>query len=73
MRVDENGITIYDWRTLKPLTIDRDECVEKIEEAAAITASVAFNVGQILSDLESQKEIDKKLDEIFKIFQDQDG
>jgi hypothetical protein len=73
VRVDENGITIYDWRTLKPLTIDRDECVEKIEEAAAITASVAFNVGQILRDLESQKEIDKKLDEIFKIFQDQDG
>jgi hypothetical protein len=73
VRVDENGITIYDWRTLKPLTINRDECIEKIEEAAGITASVAFNVGQILRELESQAEIDKKLDEIFKIFEDQDG
>jgi hypothetical protein len=73
VQIDENGIAIYDWRTLQRLTIDRDECVGKIEKAIAITVNLDFNVARLVKDVESEKKIHEMLEEIFKTVDNQDG
>jgi hypothetical protein len=47
---------IYDGRTLKRLTINRDECVVKIEQATELTVNLDSNMGDLLRNVESQKE-----------------
>jgi hypothetical protein len=71
VRIDGNGIAIYDGRTLKRLTISRAECVAKIEQAIALTVDLDSNMGDLLRNVESQKKISNMLDEIFKTVEDQ--
>ena len=73
VHIDENGIAIYDFRTLQRLTINRDECAGKIEKAIAITVNLDFNVARLVKDVESEKKIHEMLEEIFKTVEDQDG
>ncbi len=73
VQIDANGITIFDWRTLKQLTINRDECVEKIQEAIGLTVLLDFNVGSLLRNIESDQKTREMLEEIFKTVEDQVG
>jgi hypothetical protein len=70
VQLDDNGITIYDWRTRKQLTINRDECVEKIHEAIKFTVLFEQHTGSLLRQLESKKRVAEMLDEIFKTVED---
>ena len=66
VQIDDNGITIYDWRTRKELNINRDKCVKKINEALYLTAMLDQSVGGLLRELDEDRTIDQIFEELFR-------
>jgi len=65
VRIDEDGIAIFNWKTGKPLSIHRDECVEKIQQAIRITVDLEMYGATLSKQLENKKKIHEMIGEIF--------
>lgn len=70
VQIDEGVITIYNSRTGKQLTLNRDECLAKIEEAIGFALALDQNVASLLGHLKSDQDIDEMLREIFRTVED---
>jgi len=73
VRMDENGIAIFDWRTGKPLGIHRDECVKKIHETIRVTVDLEVYGSSLARQFRNQRKIDAMIEEIFKTLEDING
>jgi hypothetical protein len=76
VQIDEKGIAIFDARTLKRLVIDRDECVQKIEEALGLAFRLQMDTRSLLQELEAHHEWQGILDEAFaaiEVAESEDG
>jgi hypothetical protein len=67
VQIDHNGITLYDWRTRKPLSIGLDECMEKIQQAIGFGCELDRDAGGLVGSVRSDKDLDEMIDEAFKI------
>ncbi len=65
VRIDENGIRIFNWKTGKALRLDRDECIEKIRQAIRITVDIEMFGASLSRQLKDKRKIDKMPAEIF--------
>jgi hypothetical protein len=72
VRIDENGIRIFNWKTGKALSLDREECLEKIHQAIRITVDIEMYGAGLSRQLDGKKKIDAMIDEIFKSLEDSD-
>src|ERR1700722_11193650 len=60
VQIDDNGgISIYDRRTGRQLTINDVECADKIEEAISRRVTLDFNVNSLLRTVESDRKVDQ--------------
>ena len=66
VRIDENGIRVFNWKTGKALRLDRDECIEKIQQAIRLTVDIEMFGASLSRQLENKK----KVDEVFKSLED---
>jgi hypothetical protein len=70
VKLEANGIAIYDSKTGKQLSIGRDECVDNIEQAVGLAMNLDYNVGQLLKDATSLSQISAEIAEILKTVED---
>lgn len=75
VRIDGNRIAIFDWRTGQPLSVRRDECVQKILETIRITVDLEVYGATLCEQLDPEKEKQRGvlIDEIFKMLDDWEG
>ena len=65
VRIGEDGIAIFDSKTLRRLPIDPDECMQKIEEAVGLAFHLQMHTRNLLQQLESHQKWEEMFDEIF--------
>lgn len=70
VQISDNGIRIYDQKTRKPLAVNRDECIKKIEQALSIRSNLDYSAGELLKHVHSGAKIRARLREIFKTIED---
>jgi hypothetical protein len=71
VKLEPNGITVYDSKTGKQLSINRDECSGKIEEAVGLALNLDFNMEQLLKNAAaSLTQTCADVAEIFKTIED---
>lgn len=52
-----HGLSLYDWRTGKPLSISQAECVDKIERLTRVLVTLEQYLPSILGHLDMEKDL----------------
>jgi hypothetical protein len=66
VQIDHNGITLYDWRTRKPLSVGLGECMEKIQQSIGFGCELDSYAGGFVGSVRSDKVLHEMIDEAFK-------
>ena len=66
VQMDDAGIAIFDARTLKPLGINADECMQKIEQAIAVGVWLEMTAMRLVREIKSDREWGRMIREAFR-------